>query len=212
MYFCVPVLAEFSLENKLESELNLPLRNSRSHQHTRQATVSECGIQRYTSGIEDVSVAVAWSWRSEIRMIKNIEHLDPQLSIEIFGDSPDMVVFENREVQAGNAWSNQDVASGIAPEIETLWKTEAVVLPKGGRVGRCGYGKALRLDVVLGVAGIAKGVAPWSAKPVRVGKIVAAQSIRGIPTGSPRCSKGHAVTERENGAKFPAICDPPHWP
>jgi len=51
-------------------------------------------------------------------VVENVENLNPELYVEIFRDSPDVVVFEHREIQGCYAWADHDVATCVAAEVE----------------------------------------------------------------------------------------------
>ena len=51
-------------------------------------------------------------------MVHDIEHLQAKLDVEVFGDLGDAIVLEHGKIQAGDAGANQNVAAGIAAEIE----------------------------------------------------------------------------------------------
>ena len=51
-------------------------------------------------------------------MIENIEHLQAELDVEVLRDSADVIIFKDGEVQAGHSGADQDIAAGIAAEIE----------------------------------------------------------------------------------------------
>jgi len=152
-------------------------------------------------------------------MIENVEHFHTELDVEVLRNSADMAVLKDGEVQAGHTWADQTIAAGIAAQIEALerggidWAAEArrrgvaIRIPKR-RVGSRGYGEALRLDVVGGVAGIGSRCATGSAEAIRVGEIVAAQRVGGITAGSPRRREGNAVANGEDGAKLPTLGNP----
>jgi hypothetical protein len=120
-------------------------------------------------------------------MIKNIKHLHPELDVELLRNSLDLVILEHREIQIGDTWANQDVAACVASQVEALqWQRRRAaytgrlliaVRSKKGHVGCRRDSEALCLDVIIGIAGICKGAAPRSAKPVRVRKIVATKGI-----------------------------------
>ncbi len=178
------------LEDYFERELDLSLRDGCSDQRARD------GIEG-SGTVKDVGIAVAYLRRRKIGVIDDVKHLRAELHVEGLRDAPDVVVLEHREVQAGDAGANQNIAPGIASEVETLrehggdrrrvWvrrsggrlsargKCVAVIVPKS-RVRRAGDGEALRrFDVVGRIARIRQSVAAGSAKPVREGKIVAAE-------------------------------------
>ena len=152
-------------------------------------------------------------------MIENIEHFHTELDVEVLRNSADMGVLKDGEVQAGHTRADQNIAAGIAAQVESLQRGGidraadarrrgvAVGIPKR-RVGSGWYGEALRLDVGGGVAGIGKRCATGSPEAIRVGKIVAAQRVGGITAGSPSRREGNAVTNGEDGAKLPTIGNP----
>src|ERR1700730_14135020 len=119
-------------------------------------------------------------------MVKNIEHFHAELNVEVLRDFTDVVIFENGEVQAGDSGTDQNIAAGITAQgvalqrggidcaAETGRRGAAIGIPKRSD-GSGWYAKALRLDVIAGVAGIGGGCASGSAQAVGVGKIVAAQ-------------------------------------
>src|ERR1700682_6308174 len=82
-------------------------------------------------------------------MIKNIEKLGSELYVEVFRDAPNAIVLEYRNVQLGHAGTNQGVAAQISPFIRT------------------GEGQTLRLDVMVGISHVSKGVAAWPGQAVR---------------------------------------------
>ncbi len=98
-------------------------------------------------------------------MIKNVENLHAELNVEILGDSADVIVFEDREIETGHTGAGQNIASGIAAEIvalkggridraaEARWSGTAVGIPKGS-VRSCRDGEALCFNVIARVSGI----------------------------------------------------------
>src|ERR1700674_348664 len=183
-------------ENEFDGELDLPLRNRRPKQDTSCPALDYGSGQRRSRRIEDVGVNINWGWRPKVCVIENIKHLHAQLYVEILRDPLDVVVLEHGEIQVGYPGADQDIATGIAPEVETLqgsgingsadahWRGVTVCVPK--RSIGCGRnGEALSLDVIGGIAGVCKRTAARSAKPVRVRKIVAAQRIRWVSSDTP---------------------------
>lgn len=152
-------------------------------------------------------------------MIENIEHFQAELDVEVLRNSADMGVLKDGEVQAGHTRADQNIAAGIAAQVEALQRGGidraaearrrgvAIRTPKR-RVGGGWYGEALRLDVVGRVAGIGKRCATWAPEAIRVGKIVAAQRVGGIAAGSPSRREGNAVANGEDGAKLPTVGNP----
>lgn len=111
-------------------------------------------------------------------MIHEVKDLHTELHIEIFGNLLDVIVLEDGEIKVGDAGTDQNISTGITAKIEALWKCDLegrwiVRLGARGKLGavRCprrhvGYGrdgKALRLDVIVGVPGIGEGLAARSA-------------------------------------------------
>src|SRR6266851_9406223 len=215
--------AVHELKDYFDRELNLPLRDSGAHQHARGPTgIAWRGRQGCSGGIENVGIAIAGSRGSEVRMIENIEHLDAELDVEVLGDSLDVVVLENREVQTRNTRADQDIAAGISAQVETLqrsgvygtsdarWLGITIRIPKRG-VGSGRDAEALSLDVVARIAGICKHAASRSPQAVRVSKIVAAQRIGRITAGAPGGCEGHSVADGEDSSKLPTIGNPAGW-
>src|SRR5260370_25103153 len=110
--------AVHELKDYFDGELDLPLRNRRSYQGTRSRTGQGCSVR-----CKNVGVAVTRAWRSEVRVIENVEHFSAELHVEILRDFFDAVVLENREVQTGYARANQAIAAGIAPKLEPFQET-----------------------------------------------------------------------------------------
>src|SRR6202022_3952295 len=97
--------------------------------------------------------------RNEIRVVKDVENLRPELQIETLRNRSDVIILDHREIQVGESRADQNVASGVAPQIEALWgrRVKAAVEGIAKRVqGRaCSWDcKALGLYVVGGIAGI----------------------------------------------------------
>src|SRR6266478_3976520 len=124
-------------------------------------------------------------------MVQDVENLCAELNIEPLRNPFDVVVLEYREVQFGDAWTNQDIPTCIATEVVAKWKLGldgglcwiarldargvgiAVRIPEI-HVGRGGNREALGLDVIVGVSGIRERFAPRAAEAVREGPIIAA--------------------------------------
>ena len=200
------------LEDEFERELNLALGNSGPEQNASCAARNYVGSEGCSSGVKDVGIAVARTWRRKVGMVENIEHFDAELDIEVLGDSSDAIVFEHGEVQAGDSGADQDVAPCVAAKIEALQgngiAAKTVGVPES-RIRCGGNGKTLGLDVVLRMAGIRKGAATWASQAIRKRKIVATQGVRGVAASAPRRGEWHTVAKGENRAQFPAIGNPP---
>lgn len=104
-------MRELKLKNDLDSELNFSRRRGRSGQQTRHPSIC-------SRGIKNVGV-VGSRWWSKVGMIDNVKDLRAELQVEIFGNSLDAVILEHREVQGCDARADQDVATGVAAEVET---------------------------------------------------------------------------------------------
>src|SRR5712691_5755538 len=166
------------LENHLHGNLNLP----RCCGCRSQRTCHRVGV---SSPVKNVSIARGGR-RSEVWVIENIEDFRSELNVESFGNALDVIVLEQREVQRGDAGAEQNVAAGIAAQVETCrernrradawWQGIAILVPKC-HVGSCGDRKAFGLDVMSGIARIREGLATRSTEPVRKCPIVAAVGI-----------------------------------
>jgi hypothetical protein len=102
-------LRALQLKNYFDSELNLPLWNSRSHQGPRSRAGQGCPICS-----ENVSISVTGAWRGKVRVIENVEHFGSELYVEIFRDSSDVVVLEYREVETHYARADQAIPACIS--------------------------------------------------------------------------------------------------
>src|ERR1700724_2893657 len=98
--------AEVSPDN-LERKLDLSGVDRRRGQLTRNAG-------RCSRRIENVGVIGEYR-HGEVGVIQDIEELRPELHIETFRNPPDIVILEKGKIQVRNSWSDQDVATGIAP-------------------------------------------------------------------------------------------------
>ena len=79
-----------------------------AHRSWRSAVWSEhVGVGRGSEVVQ--------SW-----VIENVEYFRPELNVESFRDSRNVIVLKEREVEIGEAWSDQDVTAGVAPEVEAL--------------------------------------------------------------------------------------------
>src|SRR5579872_2748592 len=101
----------FQLPNYFQRELNLPFRRDRPHKRSGDWIPG-------SGAVEDVGIAVTDRGGTEIGVIQDVKDLRPKLNVEIFGDSPNIVVLENRKIEIGQSWTNQDIASGVSAEVE----------------------------------------------------------------------------------------------
>ena len=91
------------LEQYFDRELDLPLRYRRS----QQGTCGPSGSTEWVScGVENIRIAVARSGDEEVRVIYDVEHLHPELHVEILGNAFNGIVLENREIQARDSRAN----------------------------------------------------------------------------------------------------------
>src|ERR1700692_3410083 len=98
--------AEVSPDN-LQRKLDLSGVNRRRSHLTRNAG-------RRSSRIENVCIVGGYR-HGEVGVIQDIEKLRPELHIETFRNPPDIVILEKGKIQVRNSWSDQDVATGVAP-------------------------------------------------------------------------------------------------
>src|SRR5712672_706861 len=145
-------------------------------------------------------------------MVQDVKDLGAELHVEVLRDAPNVVVLKDGKIQVGDAGANQDVSARIAAEVEALQIGEisalTIVRGKKGSIRRSGHGKALGLNVVIGIPGICKRLASGPAEPIRKSPIVVVLGKRGIIASAPRCRERHAVADGEDGAKLPSIGNP----
>ena len=112
-------------------------------------------------------------------MIQDVKNLGAKLHVKYFGDFPDVIVLEHREVQVGYSGSNQDVSPGITAQVEALQQCGVALSVIAIRIiesliWRRGNRKALSLDVIAGIARICKRSAARAGEAVWVIPRVAA--------------------------------------
>ena len=111
-------------------------------------------------------------------MIQNIEELRPELYIEVLRNPFDVIVLKQREIQVRGPRPDQNIAAGIAPQIQALaerriansagaeCRVRAAQRRRSDRGEERGRRRrnreALGLDVVVGISGIDKRIAPWA--------------------------------------------------
>src|SRR5580704_6216644 len=130
---CAAGLVRTSSPDNLERDLNLARRGRCRGQQTRNP-------RRRPSGIEYVCIVGGYR-HGEVRVIQDIEELCPELHVEIFRHSHDVVVFEYGEIQVRCTRPDHAIASGIAPQIETL-----------RRGANCGTGTKQNIKLWVGAA------------------------------------------------------------
>src|SRR3989442_11287660 len=129
------------LERQLQSELNLAGSCGGSDQLSRRRNGREALIEKLGHG----SIGYL-----EIRMVENVEEFRPELEVKSFAD---LGVLNQRQVEVANARPDYTVASGIAqPRSLCRWHRGAP---------RIRSDKTLRLDVVVGIAGVNRILARW---------------------------------------------------
>ena len=106
-------------------------------------------------------------------MIQDVKNLRAKLHVKCFGDFPDVIVFEHREVQVGYSGTNQDVSTGITTQIEALQQCGVALSGIAIRIiesliWRRRNPKALSLDVIARIAWIRKRSAARAGKAVWV--------------------------------------------
>src|SRR6267154_6808506 len=145
-------------------------------------------------------------------MVQDVKDLGAELHVEVLRDAPNVVVLKDGKIQVGDAGANQDVSARIAAEVEALQIGEisalTIIRSKKGSVRRSGHGKALGLNVVIGIPGICKRLASGPAEPIRKSPIVVVLGNSWIIPGPPGCREWDAVADGEDGAKFPSIGKP----
>jgi len=70
------VSSSMPLENEFDRKLDLPLRDGRADQSTGNTV-------RRSGPVEDIGIAITRSRRREVRVIKDVKHLNPELYVEV---------------------------------------------------------------------------------------------------------------------------------
>ncbi len=160
-------LIAFLLPNHLYRELDLPRWRRCRGQHSGRAIVG--GILRSPRLVENICI-VGYYGQRKVGVVEYIENLGTELNIEGLRNSPDGIVLENREIEVYKARSGDDVASGIASQIETPQiirirgsraaesriAAERCRCIEEGQVRRGRHRKTLSLDVVIGISRVIK--------------------------------------------------------
>ena len=152
-------------------------------------------------------------------MIDNVEHFDPELDIEILGDSPDVIVLEHGEVETGDSGTVHDIATGVAAKVEAhqgryaasrpprivrirdraetrrVWV--AISVPER-QIGSGRKLEALGSDIVGGIPGIDGASTSGTAEAIRISEIVTTIGVCWIVASAPRRGKGDAIAEGQN--------------
>src|ERR1700687_4391976 len=104
-----------SLPEELQPKLHLPGRGRRRGQHPGVSTRDAAEIK------DGVVVPVGDEVRGlEICVIKNVKYFRPELNVKSFGDSWNLEVLENGEVDGCESGSIQTVATRITQKIFTV--------------------------------------------------------------------------------------------
>src|SRR5665213_4339914 len=103
-------------------------------------------------------------------MIQNIENFHPELGIKVLGNSFDVVVLEEREIKVHQARPNDDIATGVASQIKTRWKSVTGVAVRGVKSGCRGRRdrEALCLDVIFDIPWVNQGRTVTASYAIRV--------------------------------------------
>jgi len=142
-------------------------------------------------------------------MVQEIKYFRAELDVEVFRNPFHVIVFENREVQLRRARADQDIAAGVslkieAPEISrrewrsyTWWSRVAVGVKE--RLIRCGgNGKALGLDIIVGIPWIDERRASAASKPIREIPIVGTQRAQWVAAGAKGGREWYTAAGGEN--------------
>src|ERR1700687_1772133 len=101
-----------SLPDELQPQLNLPTVGCRKIDLTRRR------IKRSIS-VED---RVGIERRLEVGVVQDIEKLSPELDVESFRNSRDVIVFEQGEIEVGEIGPNERVSPIIAKKVQaSVW-------------------------------------------------------------------------------------------
>src|SRR5579872_3035433 len=98
------------LPTQLQRELDLP-------RGCRRRREQAGGSGRSSRGIKYVRV-IRHDWYGEVRVVQDIKELRPELHVEVFRNPFHMIVFKHREVQVRCPRPDQDVATGVAAQVE----------------------------------------------------------------------------------------------
>src|SRR6266853_637156 len=98
------------LPTKFQSKLNLPHRHLRLSEHAEIRTQGSVPVKR----LEFVSCRGC-----EVRAIRYVEELGPELDVEIFPEFFDVVVFGKGQISVDQPWPNDRVAPQVAHKVET---------------------------------------------------------------------------------------------
>jgi len=109
---------QIALPHHLQGKLNLPGGCGGRGQKTRNAG-------RSPRRIEDVGV-IRNDGYMKVGAIQDIEDLNPELHVELFGDPPDVVVLEDRAIQFRSPGSDQSIASEVAATVCRLRESQAL--------------------------------------------------------------------------------------
>ena len=168
-----------------------------------ELNLSRCGCCRLqlagdTSGppsrIENVGV-VRSDRHGKVCAIENVEKLGPELHVKVFRHPSNTIVLKDRKVEIREAWSNHDIAPGIATQIGALRVRKALIaicIVEMLARGRW-YRETFALDVIVRIPGIDQRLTTRTGETVRKGLRIAAIEALRIAIGSPCSTERHAI-------------------
>src|ERR1700730_5645329 len=207
------------LKNDFDGELYFSCRRAGSGQ-----CASDAGGVPVTK--EDVRV-VGRHRRRKISMVQEVKNLRAELHVEILGDLADVIIFEHREVHFRSARAGQDVAAGVATQIEAAQITWKDRCPLWCRICRCawykgiavgiekcltgsnGAAKPLGFNVVLNVAGIDRRIASGPAQAIGKIPIIGTKRAKRITSGTKGGAKWHTAASRKDDPLLPPFAQKP---
>jgi len=139
-------------------------------------------------------------------VIQDVEDFCAELDIESLQNALDVVVLEHRKVHFRHTRTINNVASGVAAQVEARWKGlvfRAVLIIEGlSRRGR--YGETVRLNVVGRITRVGERVASRPSQAIGKRPIVAALREGRIISRSPRGRDRYPVGCREDEPELPS--------
>ena len=192
-----------SLPYDLQGELDF---SRRRHGRAKQSG----DTRRRTRRIKDVGI-IGKRRRSEVGMIEEIEDFCPELHIEVFRNSSNIVVLKHRKIEFFESRSAQDISASVPPEVETLREYAL------GRVAICGIEcsgwsrrnrKALSLDVVVRISRIYERFTSGSVRSIRDIPCIAAILTKGVSICAESWSERNPTLRFEDTANLPSAGNP----
>ena len=115
------------LPKQFHGELNFSRRGCGRGQLTSNA-------RGRASRIEDISIV----WRDrhgKVGVVQHVEELGAELHVEVLRDFSNTIVLEDRKVQIGQTWSDQDITPGVTTKVKTLRIRNAYRITSRVRIG-----------------------------------------------------------------------------